>query len=121
MVALVLALGGGAYAATATGGHRIESAVVTAKGKLVRGKGAIGAERLRSHGKVVPGAYEVLFFDGVRNCSYKATLGNADGLVPAVGQASVAKMQGIVNGVHVVTTNWNGVSKAEGFHLVVVC
>jgi hypothetical protein len=112
--ALVFAAGGGAYATTSLGGT-VEWAIVTAHGKLARGNGGIGASR---HG---PGNYKVLFFDDVRDCAYKATLGNPTGGVPPVGDIGVARMPGVVNGVLVRTTNAKGAAADEGFHVAATC
>jgi hypothetical protein len=119
-IALVLAAGGGAYATTSAGGT-VEWAVIKANGHIARSSGAVGSSQLTHNGKPVPGSYRVLFLDDVRNCAYKATLGNALGGVPPVGDVGVSHMTGVVNGVFVHTTNAKGSPVNEGFHVAVVC
>lgn len=119
-VALILAAGGGAYATTSAGGT-VEWAVVKANGHIARASGAVGSSQVTKSGKPVPGSYRVLFLDDVRNCAYKATLGNALGGVPPVGDIGVAHMGGVANGVFVHTTNAKGASANESFHVAVIC
>ena len=120
LAALALSLGGGAYAASSAGGS-VEWAVVSADGKLARGNGGVGAELLRPHGKPIPGNYEVLFNDDIRHCSYKATLGSAGPVPPPIGDVGVARMHHLANAVYVHTTNANGASADEGFHIAAIC
>ena len=95
--------------------------MVTAAGKLARGKGGVGAELLKPHGKPIPGNYEVLFNNDIRHCSYKATLGSAGTSVPPIGDIGVARMHHLANAVYVHTTNAKGVSADEGFHVAAIC
>ena len=120
VLALVLAAGGGAYAATTLGGS-VEWAVVTPSGQLARGKGALTAEHTHRRGRAIPGEYKVLFNEDVSHCSYKATLGSSGTKTPQVGDVGVARQARIANVVFVRTTNLKGAGADKGFHLAVVC
>lgn len=121
MLALLLALAGGAYAVT-TSAHGLEWAVVSPAGKLVRGRGSLGSSLLRDkRGHPIPGYYKVLFDQQVTDCSYRATIGNPATGVPAVGDIGVARTTGVANAVYVRTTNLPGRGANLGFHLEVIC
>jgi hypothetical protein len=91
-------------------------AVVDPDGTLARGKGAIMAQSLGD------GAYEVLFYRGVRNCAYVATIGiSGSNGQSEPGEITVAGRFNNKRGVFVQTHDSTGAFADRGFHLQVSC
>jgi hypothetical protein len=94
------------------------TAVVSAKGSLRRGVGAVSAEPSGDG----PGTYAVVFDRDISNCVYVATVGEIDdvGSQPAAS-ASVVGLNGNPSGVYVATSTIKGRYKKLPFHLDVAC
>jgi hypothetical protein len=137
-VAVVLAAGGGAYAATAGSGQQSNgrasgpihgpfattsgapfvaaAAVVNSNATLARGVRVTSVSR-----PFVPGTYQVLFTHNVNRCAFEATLGDPGAHAAPNGQIGVATRSNHKNGVYVQTYNSSGSLTPEPFHLVVIC
>jgi hypothetical protein len=91
-------------------------AVVDSDGTLARGRGAVDAQR------VGQGGYEVIFFRGVRNCAYVATIGlsGSEG-TSQPGEITVVGRIGNSRGVFLTTHDSTGAFADRGFHLQVSC
>jgi hypothetical protein len=69
-----------------------------------------------------PGGYEVIFFRGVRNCAYVATIGLSGSQgVEAPGETTVVGRFENRRGVFVSTHDSTGAFAPRGFHLQVSC
>jgi hypothetical protein len=136
-VAVLLAAGGGAYAATsathsaatangpASGaihstitrgtGFIAAAAVVNTNGTLARG---LNAKSSRYLGFANDGGEYVVFFNRkINHCAFVATLGNAGTGIPPNGHIAVANRFRHNNAVFV----QEGEGVVGGFHLVIVC
>ena len=94
------------------------SAVLSAGGQFVRGRGVASAVRTAT------GRYQVIFNRDVRGCVYVATVGDAGAVGPPAGTASVTSLGSNVNGVAVRTVDYNtngDVLTNKPFHLIVSC
>jgi hypothetical protein len=136
-VAVLLAAGGGAYAATSAThsaatvngpnsgavhgtitrgtGFIAAAAVVNTNGTLARGLNATHSSYLGFNND--GGEYQVFFNRKVNRCAFVATLGNSGAGIPPNGHIAVANRSGHKNGVFV----QEGEGVVGGFHLVVVC
>ncbi len=94
------------------------SAVVTAKGKLVRGSGVKSVTPVIS----LIGDYTVVFNRNVRNCTYVVSLGNTGSTgVPKTGVISATGASVNSNGVYIDVNDINGYPVERPFHLNVFC
>lgn len=97
--------------------HRSFTAVVSAKGTLVRGSGATAASQ--PEGK---GTYEVDFSADVTGCAYVATLGQTGSRGTAdPGMITVVGRSGVPNGIFVETGDRLGNDKDRSFQVDVGC
>jgi hypothetical protein len=96
--------------------NTIYSAVVGAKGQLIRGSGVVSSD------KVALGSYTVGFANDVSACTYVATVGEtgAKSSEPAVF-VTVAAANGVANNVYVQTFDVTGAIANYPFHLDVAC
>lgn len=94
------------------------TAVVSAKGGLKRGIGAVSAVQTEDG----PGTYAVVFDRDITNCAYVVTIGEFDdtGTQPAAS-GGVVGLFGEPNGVYVTTATAKGRFKKMPFHLDVAC
>ncbi len=126
-IAVFIALGGGAYAASGLPGLRAGKgakslwAVVSANGNLVRRSRAVSAKHLFTPD--VQGSYQVVFNRKVTNCALIATLGrtNSAPLNPEAGEIGVAYRNKTPKGVYVKTRDSGGSDADRSFHLAVIC
>jgi hypothetical protein len=120
-IAVFVALGGGAIAASHSSKKAPRWAVVTANGKLVRGSGAVSARRLFA--PAVQGSYQVNFNRNVAHCALNATLGrtNSAPLDPDPGEIGVAYRNRHPNAVYIKTRGSDGIEANRSFHLAVLC
>jgi len=95
------------------------SAVVSAAGQLVRGRGVASVARTAA------GRYQVIFDREVRSCVYVVSVGDTSAAGPGTGTASAAGLPASVNGVEVRTVSYNAggnpVNENKPFHLIVNC
>jgi hypothetical protein len=97
--------------------HQSFTAVVNAKGHLVRGAGATGASQ--PEGK---GTYEVDFDSDITGCAYVATLGQTGSTgTAAAGDITVVGRSGVPSGLFVETADTLGHLKNRAFHVDVGC
>jgi hypothetical protein len=135
-VAVLLAAGGGAYAATSSSGKQANgratgatrsafqtsarvfvagAAVVNSNGTLARGAGVVSVS------SVSTGQYQVIFNRKVNRCAFEATLGNPHAGTPPFGQIGVAVRFHNKHAVFVQTEDSAGTFTPLNFHLIVVC
>lgn len=107
--------GGGDVVAAGGSPPAVLSAVVTARGDLVRGTGATDAYQRRL------GSYEVSFDQNVRSCAYVATVGSVGIGVAPSGEIGTAGSTKSPRGVIVGTFNSTGGAGNRSFHLIVRC
>ena len=94
------------------------TAVVTAKGGLRRGIGAVSAVQTDDG----PGTYAVVFDRDITNCAYVVTVGEFDAMgSQAAASGTVVGLFGEPNGVYVTTNTPGGRDKSKPFHLDVAC
>ena len=99
---------------SADGIHR--TAVVTAGGAVVRGRG------IASGARVDEGRYHLVFDRNVQQCVYLGSLGGPGAVFqPPSGQITTASLQGNGNGVLVLTRSSDGSALDRPFHLAVSC
>lgn len=103
-------------------GTALLSAVVTAKGSLVRGEGATGA----NHGLDIPeaftGYYLVKFTRDVRACAYVGNVAYPQPLgVPPAGYVATVVAANDPRNIVVETFDASGNHADRDFHLIVVC
>jgi hypothetical protein len=97
--------------------HKSYTAVVGAKGKLVRGSGATAASQPEG-----TGTYEVDFAADVSACAYVATLGQTGSKGTAdPGMITVVGRSGVSNGIFVTTGDLQGQEKNRSFQVDVGC
>jgi hypothetical protein len=90
-------------------------AVVDLNGVLVRGKGAVSAQRLSE------GNYEVIFNASIASCAFTGSVGNSGFSGFARGQISVQGRSGTNNGLFVSTSSSSGIVANRPFHVLVTC
>jgi hypothetical protein len=122
-IAIFIALGGGAIAATRSKSRRSHPrwAVVSAHGSLVRGGGAVKAKQLFTPDTL--GSYQVTFNRNVTGCGLIATIGrkNSANRNPTPGEIGVAYRNGSPRSVYVKTLASDGLQANRSFHLAVLC
>ena len=122
-VAVFIALGGGAIAATQSKSARSKPrfAVVSSQGDLVRGKGAVSAKQLFTPG--IDGSYQVNFNRNVTGCGLVATIGRTNSAPknPDAGEIGVAYRARNQRGVYVKTRASDGSEANRSFHVAVLC
>jgi hypothetical protein len=95
----------------------------TTTASLVRGSGAVSAERTADG----TGTYEVVFNQDITDCSYQGTLGRGDtdsteafpGEITVVRRGPAANP--VVGGLYVQTFNSAGAPNDRSFHIAVFC
>jgi hypothetical protein len=122
-IAVFMALGGGAIAATQSKSARTTPrwAVVNANGDLIRGRGATTSKQLFAPDKL--GSYQVTFNRNVTDCGLVATIGRvySGPRNPERGEIGVAYRNGRADSVYVKTRQSDGQEANQSFHLAVLC
>lgn len=91
------------------------TAVVSAPGALVRGRGVAAVAR------TAVGRYEVAFGGNVQGCVYVATVGDEGVAGPGNGQTAVGGSPTNANAVVIRTSNADGMRADRSFHVMVSC